>query len=219
MRFCKYCGNQISSTAEYCPACGRKIGGEDGGKVNASNLKTAFSRNKRLIFKGGAVLLIVIVAVFIMLSFGRCQADGCNRKAVAGMEYCYTHKCVIENCDEEKFSSSNFCYEHCLLYDDDAASYTSPVGWWELEISDVYCYSNGSYCVAEGKLTNNSEQTVEFVKIRGAFKSNSGKVIDTDWTYAVGDEGLRPTESCTWRMSVDHSYYIEDCRQNFGTIS
>ena len=37
------------------------------------------------------------------------------------------------------------------------------------------------------------------------------QVVDTDWTYAVGAEGLAPGESSTFRMSVDRDYSIRDC--------
>ena len=43
------------------------------------------------------------------------------------------------------------------------------------------------------------------------YQSRTGKVIDTDWTYAVGSEGLGPGESCKWKMSVEKDLSIKDC--------
>ena len=81
----------------------------------------------------------------------------------------------------------------------------------ELKISNVKLSSNSGYTIAEGTITNNSDQTVSFVEIKGAFKTSSGSVVDTDWTYAVGSEGLAPGESCKWRLSVSKDWSIKDC--------
>lgn len=62
-----------------------------------------------------------------------------------------------------------------------------------------------------GTITNNSSKTYRFVEVKGAFKNSNGKVVDTDWTYAVGSEGLAPGESSTFRMSVTKQYDITDC--------
>ena len=37
-----------------------------------------------------------------------------------------------------------------------------------------------------------------------SFKNSSGTVIDTDWTYAVGGEGLEPGESKKFTCYVDY---------------
>ena len=137
---------------------------------------------------------------------------GCNNKAISGMGYCYTHKCAVTDCNSKRYGYSNYCYSHYLLYDDDASSLNTPqVYSYELKISNVTLSSNSSYTIAEGTITNNSDQTVSFVKIKGSFENSSGTVVDTDWTYAVGLEGLAPGESCTWRMSVKKDYSIKDC--------
>ena len=40
---------------------------------------------------------------------------------------------------------------------------------------------------------------VKFVEVKVALY-NDGKVTDTDWTYAVGAEGLEPGESSQWKL-------------------
>lgn len=80
-----------------------------------------------------------------------------------------------------------------------------------LKISGVSVKSNSSYTVCTGTITNNGKKTYKFVKIKGAFKNSSGSTIDTDWTYAVGSEGLAPGESKTFRMSVSKNYSISKC--------
>lgn len=51
----------------------------------------------------------------------------------------------------------------------------------------------------DGTITNNSDKTVRFVEVKVALY-NDGKVTDTDWTYAVGAEGLEPGESSQWKL-------------------
>lgn len=64
----------------------------------------------------------------------------------------------------------------------------------DLRISGVSLSSSSSYITATGTVTNNGSRTVRFVEVKAAFKNSSGKVVDTDWTYAVGSEGLSPGE-------------------------
>ena len=97
------------------------------------------------------------------------------------------------------------------MYDDDSPSESANVYSWELSISDKVLTSNSSYTIAERKITNKSSYTVYLVKIKGTFKDSSGNVVDTDWTYAVGSEGLAPGESKKWRMSVSKDYSIKRC--------
>lgn len=80
-----------------------------------------------------------------------------------------------------------------------------------LKISNVEVTSNSSYTVCTGKITNQGKKNYSFVKVKGAFKNSSGTVLDTDWTYAVGSEGLDPGESKSFRMSVPKNYSISSC--------
>lgn len=168
---------------------------------------------KRTIIIIMAAIAAAAVLIVIIANSGKCKESGCNNKAVHGMDYCYTHKCAVPNCNNGRFANSNYCYAHYVLYDDDADTsfYKPTVNSNELEISGVELSSNSVSKIAEGILTNNSKQTVSYVKIKGSFKDFSGKVVDTDWTYAVGSEGLAPGESSKWRMTVDKDYGICEC--------
>ena len=81
----------------------------------------------------------------------------------------------------------------------------------DLRISGVSLSSSSSYITATGTVTNNGSRTVRFVEVKAAFKNSSGKVVDTDWTYAVGSEGLSPGESTKFSIMVDKDYSINDC--------
>ncbi|MBE6036287.1 MAG: hypothetical protein E7223_01500 [Clostridiales bacterium] len=80
-----------------------------------------------------------------------------------------------------------------------------------LSFSNVKVTHNSSYTVCTGTVKNNGKKTYKFVEIKGQFKNYSGTVLDTDWTYAVGSEGLGPGESKTFRMSVPKNASISSC--------
>ncbi len=84
-----------------------------------------------------------------------------------------------------------------------------------LKITDVKVTSNSLYTICTGTVTNNGKKTYDSVQVKGSFKDASGKVLDTDWTYAVGSEGLEPGESTTFRLSVSKNHSITDCTVKF----
>lgn len=213
MKFCKYCGTQISETETICPNCGKELGRmevETAKKENiiARIIEKAKRRKKYLL--GAAIAFVCIIVTVIVVNVNKCNVKGCNNKPVAGSKYCYSHKCTLSFCNNEKVGYSNYCALHYSQYDDDAETY-DPVYSYELGISGVTISSNTAYTIAEGIITNNGDRTVSFVQIKGAFKTRSGTVVDTDWTYAVGAEGLAPGESCKWRMSISKNTVVVDC--------
>lgn len=217
MRFCKYCGAKVEDTAAICPACGKEIRNGSQTKESGppvSSLRTSVNKivggSRRWIYIGAGAAGILLLIVLVLFS-GKCRSSGCRNRKAPGSNFCYNHKCDVPDCHKERLASSNYCYEHYLKYgleDDDS---TSGAYSWELKISDVKVYSEYSFTFAEGSLTNNSSSTVKYVKLKGSFKSRLGTVIDTDWTYAVGSEGLAPGETCKWKMSVAKDYDITDC--------
>ena len=220
MKFCKYCGSQLEENVLVCPQCNKDL------SPTSSTIDSANSQNpttptppsfadkfpiikKPIVWGGIAVLFIVIMC--IVIGNGKCDYGACKNKAVSGYDYCYSHKCAVPSCNDSYFLYSNYCYSHYLIYDDDASSSSNYVPSYQLKISDVSVYTSRNYTYAEGTFKNNSDSTVSYVRIKGSFKTHSGTVVDTDWTYAVGSEGLAPGESCKWKLSVEKDYSIEDC--------
>ena len=82
-----------------------------------------------------------------------------------------------------------------------------------LKISNVSVTSNSSYAICSGTITVSSYSPYKyhFIKVKGAFKDSYGTTIDTDWTYAIGNEWLEPGESTKFRLSVDKDYQISKC--------
>ncbi|MGN0611906.1 MAG: FxLYD domain-containing protein [Ruminiclostridium sp.] len=118
-----------------------------------------------------------------------CKIDGCTNKIAAGKNYCYIHS---------QTASSGL-------------TYTPEVAEDVLDFSNIEISHNSSYTVCTGTIKNNGRRTYTFVEVKGKFKNASGTVLDTDWTYAVGSDGLAPGESTTFRLSVKKDTAITKC--------
>lgn len=90
-------------------------------------------------------------------------------------------------------------------------NYNTSNGYSDLKITTDHVSSNSSYTICTGSVKNNGTKTYYYIEVKGAFKDSSGNVIDTDWTYAAGSEGLAPGESTTFRLSVTKDYDIDSC--------
>ena len=131
----------------------------------------------------------------------RCAVSGCAGRAEYG-RYCSAHVCLSAGCTNCR-TNGKYCAIHRSV---DPASLPA-----QIEISNVRITERGSYTVATGTVTNVGVYTYEFVKLKGTFRDSSDTVLDTDWTYAVGAEGLAPGESATFRLSVPEDYRIREC--------
>lgn len=78
--------------------------------------------------------------------------------------------------------------------------------------TEVHFESNSSYTVCAGTVTNKSDNVHRFIQVKGEFMDEGGNTIDTAWTYACGDEGLRPGESSKFTMSVARDSRITNVR-------
>ena len=72
-----------------------------------------------------------------------------------------------------------------------------------LTVSNIeYVSSNDKYKVT-GTVTNNTSHTAYFIKVKISLIDKNGTVLNTDNTYACGDEGLASNESTTFECYVD----------------
>ena len=92
-----------------------------------------------------------------------------------------------------------------------SSSYSNESGYRVLDISADSITSNSGYTICSGSVKNNGTKTYKFIQLKGAFKDSNGNVVDTDWTYAAGSEGLAPGESTTFRLSVNKNSDIDSC--------
>lgn len=209
-KFCKYCGAVINAPASSCPHCKKKL---TDARQTTGHKTFVFRKNQWYVIGAILFVLVIIAVAWNTLSSSSRHCSICSNKAVNGSKYCYIHKCAVANCNNKLSSGSNYCHTHAELYDeddDDTSDYTIAS---QLKISNVKIEhtSRKQYTKATGTIANNSNYTVRYVEIKGAFKDYQGNVIDTDWTYVVGSEGLAPGESCKWSMSVNYDYSIKSC--------
>lgn len=113
--------------------------------------------------------------------------------------------------DPDDYEEDYFDEEDDYEYEDDYGYESYENGYDVLEVTIDEVYSNSSYVICTGSVKNTGSKTYTFVTVKGAFKDTNGNVIDTDWTYAVGPEGLEPGESSNFRLSVDRNNSIDSC--------
>lgn len=212
--YCRKCGASIPDDAEFCTECGQSrtstvinsIDMDKTANINASttqlklkNILNELNKKEKII--PIAVGLFTIIVIFLIMG-GRCDFDGCTNWAKYG-EYCSTHVCLAPNCTNERAYNSAYCYTHKDVINGNASK--------DLRFTNIDIEHNTVYTVLNGTVTNKGIRTYDFVEIKGIFKDSYGNVVDTDWTYAVGSEGLAPGESKTFNMSVPKDYSITDC--------
>ncbi len=71
------------------------------------------------------------------------------------------------------------------------------------KISGVTVTHERNYTYVKGTIKNTSSTTkYRYIKVKASCKDRSGKVIDTDWCYAVDSAWLEPGESKSFEMMV-----------------
>ena len=213
---CKKCGAELDESVKFCGQCGTPVGAEDVlHEAKDSDLKTKLVqkvikvlKNKKVTKVLVAVLAVLVVGIIIsaVVDSGRCDYGSCKNAAAEDSDYCFNHKCNL--CDEAKTPlSAKYCYLHYTTQEKEESHNVNS----DLTFSNISVSHNSSYTVVTGSVTNKGSHTYKYVKIKGAFKNSSGTVLDTDWTYAVGSEGLGKGETTTFRMSVKKNVSIRNC--------
>lgn len=223
---CPECKKEISDKTKSCPYCGYPI--NDDGKLK--NFFKEYCVAKKKTISITLIILVVLLFSSLLLDSGllrkKCAFNACDNKVIDGGEYCVLHTCIESGC--VNFAKGSYCAEHksndisskTVHYISGSNSSTrrtnqnnqmSENALDALEISNIYVKTKTSYTVCTGTVTNSGKKTYKFIKVKGAFKDWSGSVIDTDWTYAVGAEGLAPGESSRFEMSVKANSSINDC--------
>ena len=82
----------------------------------------------------------------------------------------------------------------------------------DLAVSDIeYVSFNDKYKVT-GTVTNNTPHTAYFIKVKISLIDKNGTVLNTDNTYACGDEGLASNESTIFECYVDKVDDVNDVK-------
>lgn len=71
--------------------------------------------------------------------------------------------------------------------------------------ANIEATQNMVYTEVSADLSNTGSKTFYYVQVKGVFYDDSENIVDTNWTYAVGSEGLAPGETKHFSMSVLNS--------------
>lgn len=74
----------------------------------------------------------------------------------------------------------------------------------QLSVEVDSCDHGSVYTRTEGSVRNDGDIIVHFVRVRLTWDNPYGDIIDTNSTYTVGSESLRPGESSTFSGSTQH---------------
>lgn len=219
--YCRKCGKELEPGSDFCANCGTRVSSEheliqlekSQGSISvlskpvSTYAKKVFDMIRKQSLVSIVVGIAVVISIFTVFNYysTRCHVSGCSEKADYG-NYCIQHVCLAAGCTKQASYGSHYCYSHKKEYDSSATNASA-----DLKFSNISVDTNSSYTVCTGKITNNGSRIYTFVEVKGAFKDKNGEVVDTDWTYAVGSEGLAPGESATFRLSVPKDYSVETC--------
>lgn len=207
--YCSKCNNKVNDDATFCKYCGEKINISDV-KRNVNPLHDTmnvddFKKHKKFI------VIAVVAAITLLYIFGfRCKAGFCLMPSSFNGDYCSIHTCNRTNCYNKIAEGKSYCYTH-MPSTSPQYNYKPEVAEDVLSFSDISVTKNSSYTICTATITNNGRKTYTFIEVKGKFKNSSGIILDTDWTYAVGSEGLAPGESASFRLSVDKDSNITKC--------
>lgn len=84
----------------------------------------------------------------------------------------------------------------------------------ELFITSLKGVHDGNYFIVSGNVENNSSSTVKFVVVKIELIDEKGKVFDSDTTFAVGEEGIRPGNSAKFKCYFDNDDRLENYSAN-----
>lgn len=208
--YCSKCGKQVSDEATFCKYCGTRLYEENKdldsqGKAMKQSQKRKSNGPKKYLILG---IAIVLSAIYI---FGvRCKAGFCPLPSTFHGDYCTVHTCDKKGCYNKAVKDKAFCYTHTPSASANY-NYTPEKAEDVIDFSDISISSNSSYSICTATVTNNGKRTYTFVEVKGKFKDLSGTVLDTDWTYAVGSEGLAPGESVSIRLSIEKDVNVYQC--------
>lgn len=181
--YCNKCGQEIRNEAVVCVHCGYPINSASKQSYEQTSVAKESSIPKdKLPILIVASVIILIAIIAVVISFS-----------------------------DKSENDSSYSYEYDYYDSYDYSNYE--VASLVLEIENVKVdLWDGSYATVTGRIRNTGENTYSFVKVKGVFTDWGGDVLDTDWTYAVGSEGLAPGEAATFEMSVkNEDRDIRDC--------
>ncbi len=186
---CSKCGSTLENGYDFCPKCGTPKNGVEKrycskcnteleeGQAFCSNCGTMVGSPKK---KKKAPIIISIIAVLVIgVSIWLFCFDGWNM--------------ITKKKPKETSSSSDY------------VDYVPPA-WVYCKVRNVKVTheKNSNYTYIRGSVENTSDRySYRYIRVQAKGKDRSGKVIQSDDTYAVGSVWLEPGESNDFKMMIE----------------
>jgi len=78
-----------------------------------------------------------------------------------------------------------------------------------LTIVDIKRIKDGNYIYSTGAVKNIGNVSYNYIKVKAIYLDKDNNVIDTDWTYAVSSENLKPNEQKYFEIMTKYQKGIE----------
>lgn len=111
----------------------------------------------------------------------------------------YTSYGLVANSESDAINNDDEYYQNMI--DKKREEYEESLG--EVKVtSKTSNYTNNKFIIS-GTVKNTTQDKVTFVKVKVVLMNDEFETLNTDNTYAVGDEGLLPGESTTFTCYID----------------
>ena len=204
--YAKYKNVENKGEHDFCVEVANKVEAEIGKDVQWTSVKT---ESKKKQWSTTKIVVVVLVSTFAAIGL-----------VFVGM-VAYAYFQIDKNASTSSYTSKTTTSSTSSSTSSSSSSRMSPEEYEQLyketnpfEFGDGYDDTNSSYNRYVGTITNTSNTTHYFIKVRGSFMDENDNTIDTAWTYACGQEGLMPGESTKFTLSVNRDTRIAKISYN-----
>lgn len=172
-RFCPKCGEEIVQGKAFCPNCGTRLEASAEQTYEKETVASGIANQDNKKKKRRIAIVCSVLAIIVVIIIIASQQ---NDSYVPD----YTPSTKTTNTNTQVSTASAYC-----------------------KISGVKVTHKGNYAYVTGTIKNTSSTTkYRYIKVKASCKNSSGKVIDTDWCYAVDSAWLEPGESKSFEMMI-----------------
>lgn len=172
-RFCPQCGEELIQGKAFCPNCGTRMETRTGETSEKECVDIGIAIKDNKTKKYRIAIACSVLAIIVVIIIIASQQ---NDNYVPD----YTPSTKTTNTNTQVSTAAAYC-----------------------KISGVKVTHKGNYTYVTGTIKNTSYTTkYRYIKVKASCKNSSGKVIDTDWCYAVDSSWLEPGESKNFEMMI-----------------
>lgn len=154
-----------------------------------------------------SILLLLMISIVI---FSGCSnTDLSNKKSNSDSEYSRLITQAKELDKQGKSEEAVDVLAKVVIKSEDMGFFTGLLDKVNkvnipLIITEQSSKRKGEYMISTGSIKNDSTDTYNNVKVKAVFSDKNGKIVDTDWTYAVDSVGIKPNESKRFELMTKY---------------